>query len=108
MFICGKDHQLKLTHAGNMLDQQFDTFLTVVLTYWKSNRREKPCSLFRIFDPREMPQTLAAYGRYEIRSLVQYFGYLLTEKEKENILDQWPMLGTRLKKGKQSSSSVKT
>ena len=96
VFICGKDHQLKLTHAGNMLDQQFDTFLTVVLTYWKSNRREKPCSLFRIFDPREMPQTLAAYGRNEIRSLVQYFGYLLTEKEKENILDQWPMLGTRL------------
>ena len=52
--------------------------------------------MFRIFDPREMPQTLAAYGLNEIRSLVQYFGYLLSEKEKENILDQWPMLGTRL------------
>ena len=112
VFICGKDHQLKLTHAGNMLDQQFETFLTEVLTYLKSrfgNRQEKPCSLFRIFDPREMPHTLAAYGHNEIRSLVQYLGYVLTEKEKENILDQWPMLGTRLsRQTKQSSSSVKT
>ena len=32
-FICCKDHQLKLTHAGNMLDQQFDTFVTEVLSY---------------------------------------------------------------------------
>ena len=30
VFMCGKykGHQLKLTNAGNMLDQQFDTFLT--------------------------------------------------------------------------------
>ena len=56
--------------------------------------------MFRIFDPREMPQTLAAYGYNEIRSLVQYVGYLLTEKEKENILDQWPMLRTRLSRQK--------
>ena len=47
-----------------------------------------------------MPQTLATYGHNEIRSLVQYFGYLLTEKEKENILDQWPMLHTRLSRQK--------
>ena len=60
MFICGKDkgHQLKLTHAGIMLDQQFDTFLTEVLTYLKSrfeNLQEEPYSLFRAFDPREIP-----------------------------------------------------
>ena len=101
VLICGKDkgHQLKLTHAGNMLDQQFVTFFTEVMTYLKArfgNLQEKPCSLFRIFEPREMPQTLAAYGHNEIRSLVQYFGYLLTAKEKESILDQWPMLRTRL------------
>ena len=47
-----------------------------------------------------MPQTLAAYGHNEICSPVQYFGYLLTEKEKENILDQWPMLRTRLSRQK--------
>ena len=105
VLMCGKDkgHQLKLTNACNMLDQQFDTFLTEVLNYLKTrfgNLQEKPYSLFRIFDPREMPQTLAAYGYNEIRSLVQYFGYLLTEKEKENILDQWPMLRTRLSRQK--------
>ena len=93
VLMCGKDkgHQLKLTNAGNMLDQQFDTFLTEVLNYLKTrfgNLQEKPYSLVRIFNPRDMPQTLAAYGYNEIRSLVQYFGYLLTEKEKENILDQ--------------------
>ena len=87
VFMCGKDkgHRLKLTHAGNMLDQHFDTFLTEVLNYLKTrfgNLQEKPYSLFRIFDPREMPQTLAAYGHNEIRSPVQYFG--------------WPMLRTRL------------
>ena len=105
VFMCGKDkgHQLKLTNAGNMLDQQFDTFLTKVLNYLKTrfgNLQERPYNLFRIFDPREMPQTLAAYGYNEIRSLVQYFGYLLTEKEKENILDQWPILRTRLSRQK--------
>ena len=93
VFMCGKDkgRQLKLTNAGNMLDQQFDTFLTEVLNYMKTgfgNLQEKPYSLFRIFDPREMPQTLVANGHNEICSPVQYFGYLLTEKEKENILDQ--------------------
>ena len=38
VFMCGKDkgHQLKLTNAGNMLDQQFDTFLTEVLNYLKT------------------------------------------------------------------------
>ena len=101
VFICGKDkgHQLKLTHAGIMLDQQFDTFLTEVLTYLKSrfrNLQEEPYSLFRAFDPREIPQTLAADGYNEIRSLFQQFGYFLTEKEKESILDPWPMLRTRL------------
>jgi len=37
VFICGKDkgHQLKLTRVGNMLDQQFETFLTEVLNYLK-------------------------------------------------------------------------
>ena len=105
VFMCGKDkgHQLKLTNAGNMLDQQFDTFLTEVLNSLKTrfgNLQERPYNLFRIFDPREMPQTLAAYGYNEIRSLVQYVGYLLTEKEKENILDQWPMLRTRLSRQK--------
>ena len=45
--MCGKDkgHQLKLTNAGNMLDQQFDTFLTEILNYLKTrfeNLQEKP------------------------------------------------------------------
>lgn len=52
--------------------------------------------MIRTFDPREIPQTLAAYGYNEIRFLVQYFGYFPTEKEKESILDPWPMLHTRL------------
>ena len=99
MYSKDKRHRLKLTNAGNMLDEQFNTFLTEVLNYLETrfgNLQEKPYSSFRIFDPREMLYTLAAYGHNEICSLVQYFGYLLTEKEKENILDQWPMLRTRL------------
>ena len=92
MFICGKDkgHQLQLTHPGNILDQQFDTFLSEVVTYLGSrfgNLHKELYSLFGIFDPWEMPQYLAAYGHHEIRSLVQYFGHLLTEKKKESILD---------------------
>jgi len=88
------------------LINSLSAFLTEVLNYLKTrfgNLQEKPYSLFRIFDPREMPQTLAAYGHNEIRSLVQYFGYLLTEKEKENILDQWPMLRSRLSRQKANS-----
>lgn len=122
-FICGKDkgHQLQQTHPGNMLNQQFDTFLSEAVTYLGSrfgNLQDEPYSLFGVFDPRETPQNLAAYGHHEIRSLVQYFGHFLTEKEQESILDQWSMLQTRLNRqkanGKQSCwcickpSSVKT
>ena len=100
MFICVKDkgHQLQLTHPGNILDEQFNTFLSEVVTYLGSrfgNLQKEPYSFFGIFDPREMPENLAAYGHHEVRKLVQYFGHL-TEKEKESILDQWPMLRTRL------------
>lgn len=107
-FNCGKDkgHTLQLTHPGNMLENQFDAFLSEVLTYLKSrfgNLQQKPYSLFSIFDPREMPQNLAAYGQQEIRSLVQYFGHLLTEKEQEGVLNQWPMLRTRLSRQKASN-----
>ena len=88
VFICGKDkgHQLKLTHAGNMLDQQFDTFLTEVLTYLKSrfgNLQEKPCSLFRILDQREMPQTVAAYGHNEIVPSFSTLGTSLLRKRRK-------------------------
>ena len=56
VFMCGKvkGHQLKVKNAGNMLYQQFDTFLTDVLNYLKTrfgNLQEKPYSLFTIFDP---------------------------------------------------------
>ena len=89
--MCGKDkgHQLKLTNAGNMLDQQFDTFLAEVLNYLKTrfgNLQEKPFSLFRIFDPQEMPQTLAAYGHNEIRSL----GTSLMRKRRKTSLTSGP------------------
>ena len=88
VFICGKDkgRQLKLTHADNMLDQQFDTFLTEVLTYLKlrfGNLQEKPCSLFRIFDQREMPQTVAAYGHNEIVPSFSTLGTSLLRKRRK-------------------------
>jgi len=98
-----KRHHLQLTHPGNILHQQLNTFLSEVLTYLMTrfgNHWEKPFSLLRMFDPREMPWNLAASGCNEIHSLVQYFGHSLIEKGQESILCQWAMLHSRLSRRK--------